>query len=57
MKNLTKFELVNINGGHDDCGGMPASGTCTGSYNIGHFVGRVIGGAIKDTKEIFSGLF
>lgn len=57
MYNLTENELININGGHEDCAGMPAPQTCSTSYSIGKFIGRVIGGAISDTKEMFSGLF
>jgi len=57
MKRLSEYELINIEGGHEDCGGMPNPDACSASYQAGHSVGYVIGETIEDTGELMENLF
>ena len=64
MRELSRIELINIDGGNDDCHPTVSDDTCVQTgYGIGWHIGHAIGNTIDQFGDIleainpFSGMF
>lgn len=55
MENLSFNELININGGCNDCQ-VSSDGTVQGGYSVGYHIGKVIGQTISDVGGIIKAI-